>query len=83
MPTKRTHRTRANAHISHALGCLSKAALIDVIADRVYAEYGEGVDDVAFAEVVQIWIDPLLKCRGDRRVDLAARIEDHKKWTSD
>lgn len=64
----------ASRELAYALDKLSKNALIDLVVDRARAEIGEEEADDAVAELIQGWIGPVSRARGDRAVDLLAAI---------
>lgn len=61
--------------LAYALDKLSKNTLIDIIADLAVMNVGEeGASDEELAGTIQAWVDPVLRVRSGRRIDLAAQM---------
>ena len=63
--------TRGTARMAYALDALSKNARADVLLERAQAELGEEATDDQLAALMQTWLDPVLRLRGDKSVNLA------------
>jgi hypothetical protein len=56
--------------LAYALDHLSKNALIELVADRARAQIGAEMPDEQLAAEIQEWLNPVVRERGDRPVNL-------------
>jgi len=68
MAGKRSEMTTFRLH--RVLDKLSKNTWIELAVDRARAEIGEDAPDEAIMDLIQTWLDPVCRFRGDRPVDL-------------
>jgi hypothetical protein len=70
--------------LHYALDRLSKNALIDLVTDLAVRENGDdkGTDET-LAAVIQAWLNPVIRVRGDKPVSLAAHMARLDKYDAD
>src|SRR4051812_20890951 len=71
--------------LGYAIDSVSKNALIEILVDRAYAEIGQGelASDEELADLITIWMRPVLNARNDRLIDLRAIMAKHAKQAED
>lgn len=63
---------RGNRRVAYVIDKLSKNTLADIILDRIRAEIGDEATDEQIIDVLQRWLSPMARMRGDKILCLSA-----------